>query len=891
MGNMRPRFALTAALLAAAVEGPPSPLSIFPFASASPQSENAWQLPTNQVSAPAGRQIELPGTRPQAITLSPDGTLLAVAGLASEMIIVDPGTGTIVQRVPLPSGPSPVSNADNTELTRATGDRLSVAGLVFSSDGSRIYFSSVNGAILTFAVSPGRAVTPLKAIALPLAGGKMHRREIPAGLAVSIDGQKLYVVGNLGNRLLELDAGTGRLLRHWDVGVAPLDIVLAGGKAYVSNQGGPRPGDNDLSAPAGLGTRVKVDARSVACAGSVSVVDLAGTAPVKEVQAGLHASALAASPNGRYVVVANAGSDTLNVIATKDGSIVETIWIRRSPVDPFGAQPCALAFNRAGDRIFACNSTENAVAVIAFDPADHESRVLGLVPVGWFPAGVAYDRFRHRLWVANLKGSGAPRTFAPGEKVKYHTKDFLGSLSLVPDPSPGELTALTQRALFNLHYKRMQEAGLRARSGQPARPVPERAGEPSVFRHVIYIIKENRTYDQVLGDMTEGNGDPSLCVFGQPVTPNLHAISRQFVLLDNTYCSGVESGDGHQWTDSGFANDYVERQLSAAWPRSYPSGKTAEGADSLAWASSGFIWDDALAHGKTFHNFGEWLLSDAGWVDPKHQGKPAWLDYWHDYVGGTGFTRLASHPAIAALRSHSQLDTVGWDLHVPDVMRARKFIKELKSCETHGDLPELTVLFLPNDHTAGVRAGFPTPAAMVADNDLAMGQIIDAVSHSRFWPSTCVFAIEDDPQNGWDHVSGYRTTCYVASAYTKRHTTVSTAFNQPSVLRTIELMLGLPPMNQFDAIATPMGDCFMDHFDPRPYQTVANLTALDALNPDPRRIARPLQKAQALASARLPLELPDQCDEDELNRILWNAAKGYKSAFPAWASHRSGTDN
>ena len=445
------------------------------------------------------------------------------------------------------------------------------------------------------------------------------------------------------------------------------------------------------------------------------------------------------------------------------------------------------------------------------------------------------------------------------------------------------MAAYTKTALHNIHYPKLAEARLPARPHQPARPVPERVGEPSVFKHVIYVIKENRTYDQILGDMPEGNGDASLCIFGEPYTPNLHKIAREFVLLDNTYCAGVQSADGHQWTDSAIANEYMERQISSDTPRSYPGGKSADGADALAWASSGFIWDNALAHGKTFRNYGEWMISEAGWANRKRKDHLTWRDYWREYQTGEGRLQLRSRPAIETLRPHSPTNTVGWDLKVPDVMRAAEFIRELRQFETNGGFPDFMILFLPNDHSAGTSARYPTPGAQVADNDLALGRVVEAISHSRFWPETCLIAIEDDPQAGWDHVSGYRTTCYVVSPYTKRRQTISTRYNQTSVIRTIELMLGLPPMNQMDATATPMADCFTDAPDFTPFTSVPNRMPLDQLNPEAKQVSHPVLRQDALVSSRLPLDEPDRCPEDVLNRILWRAMKGPDARYPEWA--------
>ena len=750
--------------------------------------------------------------------------------------------------------------------------------------------ANVNGDIKVFGVGPDQKVSPLFSIALPPANAPKRTNEIPAGIAVSRDGKKIYVAGNLSNRLIELDAATGKVLRMWDVGVAPFEVVLGKNKIYVSNWGGRRPDANSVTGPAGRGTLVRVDDRSIASEGSVSVIDLSPNLEPRtsnvELLTGLHACAMALSPNGKFLVVANAGSDTVSVIDTRADKIVETICARQNPADLFGAQPDALAFDPSGKRLFVCNGTQNAVAVFRFKPG--KSKLLGLIPAGWFPGAIAFDAKRKEIDVANLKSIGAkmerPRT-GFGHGRGFNTRQYTGSLSLVPVPSAKELAAFTQIALADLRYPLLAQAKLPPRENRPARPVPERVGEPSVFQHVIYIIKENRSYDQVLGDVTEGNGDANLCVFGERVTPNEHKLVRDFCLLDNTYCCSILSADGHNWTDSGIATDYVEREF-AGWPRSYPSGGGGDDTrDALAYSPAGFIWNDALAHGRTVCDFGEFT------TDAKHW-KSSWstnvtfLNAYRDFIGGSNAIAYSCEPDIEALRPYLMTNTIGWDLSVPDIWRAAQFIKDLKQFEAADNLPNLVILWLPNDHTSAAKLGSPTPEAQVADNDLALGQVIEAVSHSKFWTNTCLFAIEDDPQNGWDHVSGYRTTAYIASAYTRRGAVVHTQYNQTSLLRTMELMLGLPPMNQMDATATPMFDCFTNQPDFAAFDAVTNNVPLDEMNKSPREISDSQLRKDATVSARLPLDKEDQCPEDLFNRILWRAMKGSQAPYPDWAVKR-----
>jgi YVTN family beta-propeller protein len=850
-----------------------------------------FYTPVNQVLTPAGLQVDLPDLRPQALALSPDARILVVSGKTPELVVVDPLTGSVRQRVPLPSEQDDDFSDDTVSTHILKPDKsgqLSYTGLAFSPDGSRLYLSNVQGSIKVFKVDSSGWISGLGSMRLPSVKARKRADDIPAGLAVSPGGRRLYVALNLSNRLVELDAASGRVLGIWPVGVVPYEVVLAGRKAYVSNWGGPRPDTNSLTGPAGRGTRVRVDpVRHIACAGSVSVINLAASNVVCEITVGLHASALALSPNGRHLVVANAASDTLSVIDTRTDEVVETIWTRQNPADLFGASPNALVFDRSGRTLYVCNGTQNAVAVVAFDPG--RSRLEGLIPGGWFPGAITVHPAKGTLCVANIKGIGSMRQPLPGEPQGYKSPHYFGTVSLVPAPSRPELAGYTRAALRNMRHPLLAAARLPARADQPARPVPERVGEPGLFKHVVYIIKENRTYDQVLGDMEEGNGAPSLCVFGRQISPNHHKLAQDFVLLDNTYCSGVLSADGHQWADTAMATDYMEKSF-AGFPRSYPDGMEDDDADALAYSPTGFIWDNALAHGRTLRDFGEFAITRKAWKNPQRKGKIRWLDHYDDFVSGTDTVRLYSDPAIESLRPYLVTNTVGWDMDVPDVFRAEQFIRDLRECERTGAFPNLTLICLPNDHTSGTQAGAPAPDAYVADNDLALGRIVEAVSQSRFWRETCIFVIEDDPQDGWDHVSGYRTVAFVVSPYTRRRAVVSTQYNQTSLLRTMELILGLPPMNQMDATATPMFDCFTDKPDFTPYTALTNNVPLDKLNPEPKEISDRLLRKNALASARLPLDKADQCPEDILNRILWHAMKGPATPYPVWATRAEDRD-
>jgi hypothetical protein len=414
---------------------------------------------------------------------------------------------------------------------------------------------------------------------------------------------------------------------------------------------------------------------------------------------------------------------------------------------------------------------------------------------------------------------------------------------------------------------------LRARDKSQSRrkpvPVPARLGEPSVFDHVVYIIKENRTYDQIFGDLPQGNADPSLCMFGREVTPNHHALAEQFVLLDNYYCNGVLSADGHAWAMEGYATDYLEKSFGG-WTRSYPFA----GDDPISYAASGFIWDHVLLQGLSFRNYGEMSKSSP------RPSNATFLDIFNDYKDKTGTISFEHDIQIETLRRYSCPDSPGWNMRIPDAIRADVFLKEFDGHEQRGEWANLVIIYLPSDHTSGTRPGNPTPRAQVADNDLAVGRIIERISQSRFWPKTCIFVNEDDPQNGFDHVDGHRSLCLVVSPYTKRGAVVSKFYNQTSVLHTMSRMFGIPPMNQMVALSPVMTDCFTSQPDFKRYQCLPNQIPLDEMN-KPTAELQGEELHWARQSLELPLDEVDQADEDTFNRILWHSVKGANVPYPA----------
>lgn len=848
--------------------------------------EEYISTPVNQVLTPYGRLVELPGLRPQTLALSADGKRLLVSGKTSELLVIDVDKAEVVQRINLPGEDQtePPKVVSPNILNPDRKGQVSFTGLIYSHDGKRVYLSNVQGSIKVFAVDEQGTIQPSHTIPLPEANAPRRKPEIPSGIVLSPDDTKLYVCGNLSNKLFEINTADGTVLRSWDVGMAPYDVVLTGDKAFVSNWAGRRPGPGDLTGPAGRGTEVRVDpVRHIASEGSVSIIHLTENQVSKELLTGLHASALAVSPNQKYVVCANAGSDHLSIIDVDHETVIETIWAKHKPSDLFGASPNALTFDNSGEKLFVANGTQNAIAVFEFEPEDKgDTKLEGLIPVGWFPGAVVFDPHRHALCVANIKGMPGTPKQQPGGALGFNSHHYQGSVSLFPVPNEDDLFKLSERTAKNMRRGAIAQAALPARKDQPPRVIPERIGEPSLIKHVVYIIKENRTYDQVFGKLPQGRGHDDLCIFGEEVTPNQHKLVKEFVLLDNTYCAGILSADGHQWSTTAFSTDYMEKSF-AGFPRSYPDGMGTDEADAIAYSPAGFLWDNAVAHKTSIRNYGEFMEPKVRWRDPEKKGTPDYLACYRTWKGDTNEVIFECAPSVESLRPFSPTDYVGWEMSVPDQYRADFILNELKSFNSNGVYPSLTIICLPNDHTSGTKPRCPTPASCMADNDLAFGRIVDALSHSKFWKDMAIFAIEDDPQAGWDHISGYRTTAYCISPYAKRKQTVSTQYNTTSIIRTIEQILGLPPMNQFDASATPLFDCFTDTPDFTPFDSVANQVPLDEMNPDPNAILDKQLLEDALVSEEINFREVDKAPEDVLNRILWRARKGVKIPYPEWA--------
>jgi YVTN family beta-propeller protein len=635
--------------------------------------------------------------------------------------------------------------------------------------------------------------------------------------------------------------------------------------AWVSNLGGRPPKPDELSAsPARKpAEKVVVDDRGVAASGTVMRVDLETGQVTHTVPVGLHPTALVLDEARKQLYVANGNSDTISVIDTERMQVARTIALQPFSRPVRGIAPTALQISDDGVTLYAACGGINAVAVIDAGAG----KIQGMIPTGWYPNGLALEPRGRYLAITSLLGPGSGWRDAPTKRFVHANR---GSVAVVPIPNASQLasytTAVAENTRLRLAGAAPESEREMARASGPA-PVPTRSGEPSTIDHVVFIIKENRTYDQVLGDVAKGNSDPSLVMFGEDVTPNQHRLAEQFVLLDNFYATGGNSADGHQWLTQANETEYC------LWPgyqgRSYPF----DGSDPMAYSSGGFLWNYAQVRGRSTRVYGE--FSGLTRVAPSER-----IGLLRKWEKGGDFTSTWSVRApIAPLNGILAANYPAYTTNIPDVVRAGIFLADLKRFEAEGRFPNLALLQLPSNHTNGTMPGVSTPKAMVADNDYALGQIVDALSHSKFWPKMAIFIVEDDAQNGVDHVDGHRTTAFVVSPYVRRNSIDSTFYSHQSMLKTIELILGLPTMSLFDLIAFDMRNSFQDAADLTPYTAVRPRQDLFELNPPATALTGPA-RAAALDSVRMKWSVPDAAPTERLNRILWGAIKGWTIPYP-----------
>ncbi len=777
-----------------------------------PQPDGTGETPNHWLLTSAGHQVEV-GDRPLGLAATPDGRYLLISnngqGVQS-LVLFDTQTEQVVQTLPYHR------------------PEALFLGLVVAPDGRRVYASAGGNNKLRVYDLDGRRLTERASILL----GDPKGRIFPAGLAMAPDGRTLYAALNLENAVAVVDTATGTVrarvrlappARPDDSGPLPYALALVGRNLYVSEWNG----------------------------GGVSVIDTREDTLLHHLPTGGHASGLALSPDGTRLYVANATSDTVSVIDTVADTVVGTVDLTPYPGAPMGSMPNAVAVSPDGQTLYVANGGNNDVAVVdTGSPA-----IRGLIPTAWFPSALLVSRDGRRLYVGNMKGLGAgpnPRGPNPARRVKFSSEQHIarlarGSLSVIERPDGETLARLTAQVVRNNGFDETAKVLTRTPAETTPHAVPRRVGDPSLIRHVLYVIKENRTYDQVLGDLPQGDGDPSLVLFGRDVTPNHHALAETFVLFDRCYADAEVSADGHNWSTAAVATDYVQK----LWPATY--SRRNRGYDFLGGSSApaplrGYLWEQAAHANLTYRVYGE--FSDLRSKPPAVQ--PA--------------------PFAQALAGHLSPTYAGYDLAIPDQARVDAWQVEFAEFVRQRTLPALQIVWLPNDHTAGTRPGLPTPKAMVADNDLALGRIVETLSHSPFWAETAIFVIEDDAQNGPDHVDAHRTVCLLASPYARRGLVDHTPYSTVAMLRTIELLLGLPPMSQFDAAATPMLAAFTDTPILTPYTGLQPRQRMNEINQ-----ASAYRAEDALA---LPLDRPDKADEAILNALLWHAIKGPEVPMP-----------
>lgn len=832
-------------------------------------------MPYNRWIDPAGEQIYFGDKELENHALdcavSPDGKWIAVEGRYS-VVIISAETKKIVHRLVL---------RDIFGRANALG---TYSGIKWHTEGgeNKLYFSVSGDGGKSYVVKTNWNKQKLE-LAKTFIFDAVSPAKNPLANELVISEENgttfLYVVLNGNNTLEKINTETGITVWSVPTGNAPFGISKANEKLYVTNWAGGIPLENDINVAGIPWGSVKIDPNIGATReGTVSVFNPADGKLIMEIVVGLHPNDIVSSADEKFVYVANANSDAISAINTKTDEITETISVRLGEdQNPYwGDSPNGLGISNDGKTLYVANGMDNAVAVVklgknaATSAIVEKSKVEGFIPTGAYPGAVCVLNDEY-LFVANIESEGAriPSVSETDGKVGYNSHRQMASVSVIPIPNTSQLAEYTTRVEKTNQLFRLALLKDLPRENMDPVPVPVRIGEPSVFKHVVYIIKENRTYDQILGDHPAGDGDPSLCVFGKAITPNTHKICDDFLLMDNFYVSGKSSAEGHQWTDMAIVTDYVEKNMRA-WFRSYPHVQE----DALVYAPTGFIWDNARNHGKSVRIYGEACT-------PQLDKNETWESIYKRYKNGekTEFTNTSTISTVPEILCPT---FPGYGTHkFTDLIRAEAFIDELNAFEKmDGDqLPELIIMALPNDHTSGTRPGFPTPRAMVADNDLALGKILEALSKSRFWKNTAVFVTEDDSQGGWDHVSAYRTVGLVASPYSKLKKTIRTNYNQVSMIRTIEQILGLPPMNIMDATAMPMFDCFTNKPDYTPYTSVPNEIPLDEMNKELSQLnGKELHYAK---KSMLPIfDKIDSGHDDLFNRIIWFAMKG-KEAYPA----------
>ncbi|MCJ8010097.1 bifunctional YncE family protein/alkaline phosphatase family protein [Lederbergia wuyishanensis] len=738
--------------------------------------EHTGVTPYNWSLTPAGEQVTL-GNFPMGAALSPDGRYFVVSngGQGTQSLqVVDTTLNKVVHTIPY------------------TSPESLYLGIVFSPDGKRLYASAGgNNKIRTFDFVGGQ-LSEKEPISLK---DTQNSNAFPGGMSISQDGAYLYVANNLDHSVSKIDVSSQKVVKTTAVGKNPYTAFITndGKSLYVTNWG----------------------------ESSVSLLDSATLEVKKTIPTDLHPNAIAENPKTGDVYISNSDDDTISIINPKSHKVVETILVKPKKNGPTGSQPNSLALSEDGQTLYVANAGNNDIAVL--DVSRPKAEVKGLIPTAWYPTGVYLNN--KKLLVTNAKGLGA----GPNAEGQYVGNMMNGSLSVIDIPNQSQLRQYTKQVNENntIKYKQNTKAN---------NPIPVTPEGKSPIKHVIYIIKENRTYDQVFGDLEKGNGDPSLTFFGEDVTPNLHKLARDFVTFDNFYATAEISAQGHNWATAAKANDYTEK----TWMANY-SGRNRsydwEGDNEASYPKAGFIWNNAQRSDVSYRVYGEFVNFDKK------------TNQW-----------VATEPSIS---NNYDANFPGYNLDISDLVRQEAWEKEFQEFVKNDNLPQLQIVRLGNDHTQGTKPGKLSPQAMVAQNDYAVGKLVEAVSQSKYWKDTAIFITEDDAQNGWDHVDAHRTTSLVISPYTQTGKLDSTFYDTTSMLRTMELILGMKPMTQFDASSIPMSNAFTNKPDFTPYQVEEPRYPLDEIN---------AQNAPGAAlSKTLDFSGADRADEETLNKVLWKA--------------------
>ena len=925
INGLRPLAGLLAAGLSLPGVAAAQANQYYPTYVTGPQPNGTWVVSDGQIVNPAGMQVDLGiRVRAKAIALNPNlGThtaaVLTLGTSTSDgngaVEVFDTKTGIVMQNY-VPFGHDSSGSFSGIAYS-ADGKHL-----VFSQDSSHVTIANVTAQGLLeddaqVSVPPNNSFitcfpnSPPGSYDIPCGTFYSPSTSYPGGVAISQDGNSAYALLNQNDTLTKIDLTTNQQGTQIRVGNAPHSVVIAsnGVTAYVSNEGGRAATQSDFQIFS-AGTEIVADpVVGAAVTGTVSVVDLPSMTVTATIPTGLHPTGMAFY--GRYLLVANTYSDTISVIDTTQNVVVRTINLSLPIGVPgqgqpaYGAAPNSIAVDSRKGVAYVAGYNVNAIAVVNLSNPGLNP-VLGLIPVAYAPSSVVLDQAHNVLIVANDKGIGTRHSFECDYGVcDYNTHQDNGTVSIVPVPDSGTLQAMTKQVFEYNHWnltQNIQSAG----GGKPTtKPVaiPAKIGDPSLIKHVFLIIRENRTYDQVLGDAAAGNGDASLAVFGGKDTPNAHALITRFPLLDNFYDPSRQSADGHQWITEGLA-PYADDIQSPDWVRSYPGGNAG---DALAYTKKGFLFSEAAAAGLGVKIYGEYVEYDTFLQPNGSTDEPSWSDFYNDsqnFENGLEQTlyyqnTVQAHSSVPAVYNHLITNFPIFDLNIPDQFRVDLWLQDFNNDVANGTVPALSILWIMDDHTGGP----PTPDAEQADNDLAVGRIVDYISHSNVWSSSAIFIEEDDAQNGVDHVDGHRSPGYIVSPYAVQYgPTDHTYYTQVNMTRTMEQILGLPPMNQFDLVASPMRPDFTNtppQQNFQPWTHVPNQVPLDQgvgenAGPEPNT-----PRGKALKAAWLKkkahifagkLTKPDCEDPDTVNHLNWYMSTNFERPYPGESTVRPPSD-